>query len=67
MSKRKTKITELLDDAFSFLSKPAKILFTSQLLLNKRSKNNRQYSDELKDIALSIYFQSPKPIGYKGY
>lgn len=44
----------------AFLPEKLRTLLTSQLLLSKSSKNNRRFSDDFKDIALSIFYHSPK-------
>lgn len=58
--KERTKVEQLVEECASFLPEPVHVLLTSQILLGKRCKNTRRFSDDLKDIALSMFYHSPK-------
>ncbi|XP_046594305.1 uncharacterized protein LOC124294160 [Neodiprion lecontei] len=58
------KIESIIQDSAPFLFKEAKILFETQLRLAGLNKYGKRYADNLKDIALSILYHSPKARKY---
>lgn len=58
--KIKQDVETIINASSKFLEKEALILFASQLRLSVKNKYAKRYSDEVKDIALSIKYHSPK-------
>ncbi|XP_043461559.1 uncharacterized protein LOC122507178 isoform X2 [Leptopilina heterotoma] len=60
--KQKTKVhlEKLIKETSSYLRKEAQILFETQLRLSQCKKSGRRYSDELKDLCLSMLYLSPR-------
>lgn len=59
-NKRTKDIETILGDCAPFLTTQAQTLLASQLRLSVCAKSRRRFSDEEKDIALSIFYHSPK-------
>lgn len=57
---RSQKIVQLLSVASEYLSKAQVDFFETQLRLSNRSNKGRRWSDHDKQLALSIFYQSPK-------